>query len=124
MKHYEYPRKECWDELTKNVRVRLDGKYVIDADTYHGVKYMLLAKSPIKEKKVEEDKICKGYCKCPDCHILGEKYGNIPVPTPTQSFDNKVPEIKLPRVNNNFTSMEQYEWAKKITEQINRLNNL
>ena len=43
MKHYEYPRKECWEELTKNVKVRLDGKYVIDAETYHGVKVMLLA---------------------------------------------------------------------------------
>lgn len=38
---FEYGRKECWNELTKNVRVRLDGKYVIDADTYHGVKAML-----------------------------------------------------------------------------------
>ena len=28
----------------------------------------------------KRDKVCKGHCKCPDCHVLADKYGNIPVP--------------------------------------------
>lgn len=40
-------------------------------------------------------KICKGYCKCPDCHVLEERFGNIPIKKKKsggKSFEERVME--------------------------------
>jgi hypothetical protein len=52
MKH-KYTRKQCWDKLTRNVKVA-PGRYVIDPDVFHEVKAMLLADKPTPLKTKPE----------------------------------------------------------------------
>lgn len=46
---------------------------------------------------MEKDKICHGYCGCPDCHVLANKYGNIPIS----------PKIKPAKVKENTNLIQQ-----------------
>jgi len=43
MTKYLNSRKLCWDRLTQVIKVRLDGKYTIEADDFHLMKKAFLA---------------------------------------------------------------------------------
>jgi len=44
--------------------------------------------------KGEGKKICHGYCKCPDCHVLADKFGNIPTVKEVNEVLNQKIKIK------------------------------
>jgi len=102
---FEYGRKECWNELTKNVRVRLDGKYVIDADTYHGVKSMLLSTLPEKE--------CCKFCleKIPNHTYDCPRNKRNLKPSPVEEIDQSV----------NYSYDELGEKLNEVIRTVNRL---
>jgi hypothetical protein len=55
MTKYKYSRKNFWDLFTNAVMAsRLSGNYVINPDTFHKMREILLAKAPVKEKKVKK----------------------------------------------------------------------
>lgn len=58
---YKNSRKLCWEKLTDSIKVRLDGKYTIEADDFHNIKKVFFQHrrkltSPIKRAVKTVDK--------------------------------------------------------------------
>ena len=101
---------------------KFDGKYIkININTFCSIREMLLAQKEDRKECLNEMEgrvvtIIKKWLKenqtCPDC--LG-KNGCMCALNPTPS------PLELPKIHNNFSSIEQYNWAKQITDEVKKL---
>lgn len=115
VKKYKHTRKKAIKQIYKQPLFTLDKSELMSLIS--NIEKDLLAQ--------KEDR--KGWipCNCPKGGIDGDgmvcdKCGGTewvkvkPTPSP----------LELPKINNNFISMEQYNWAKQITDEVNKLYQL
>ena len=84
---------------------KFDGKYIkININTFCSIREMLLAQ---KEDRKDQRFVYT-------CPVHGNYYKVCPkcsTPSP----------LELPKIHNNFSSIEQYNWAKQITDEVKKL---
>lgn len=108
---YKYTRKE----IVKMIKT----KCFFGHNESKAVRW-LLATQPKTQPTKEDKKECKHKFSSKDCRCF---YCGKEITSGT--IGNSTPSpLELPKINNNFSSMEQYNWAKQITDEVNKLYQL
>ena len=92
------------------------------------VHFISFGRNTIMQKQNKYKKICKGYCKCPDCHVLGNEYGNIPVPKTEQCFcqsyyddDNVLQDCTCGKCS--MPTKTQKDWEKEFDNEFTKVTD-